>query len=93
MAPFGRHNTNNNNKSLPLIELPTRGIMTKIVQNNWLVWIGYLQFIRTTIHQICFYFEGLITWRTENSSLVGANQVETFVMQMKTCFYRCINIS
>ena len=83
MTAFGRHNTNNNNnnnKSLPLIELPTRGIMTKIAQNNWLVWIGYLQFIRTTIPRICFCFEGPITWRTENSSPVGANRVETFVM-------------
>ena len=60
MVPFGRHNMNSN-KSLPLVELPTRGIMTKIAQNNWLV-------------------EGQITWRTENSSPVGANQVETFVM-------------
>ena len=34
MAPFGRHNTNNNNKSLTLIELPTKGIMTKIAQND-----------------------------------------------------------
>ena len=68
MAPFGQHNTNNNNKSLPHIELPTRGIMTKIAQNNWLVWIGYLQFIWTTIPLICFCFEGPITWRTENSS-------------------------
>ena len=46
MAPFGPHttnnnNNNNNNKSLPLVELPTRGIMTKIAQNNCLVWIGY----------------------------------------------------
>ena len=49
MAPFGQHNTNNNNnnnnKSLTLVELSTRGIMTKIAQNDWLVWIGYLQFI------------------------------------------------
>ena len=80
MAPFGRHNTNNNNKSLPLRELPTRGIMTKIAQNNWLVWIGYLRFIRTTIPRIRFCFDGPITWRTENTNPVNANRVETFVM-------------
>ena len=34
----------------------------------------------TKIAQNNWLVEGQITWRTENSSPVGANQVETFVM-------------